>query len=788
MSGLLNITEFTTKTFDGKSYEPPSKLQITSRTVASLENNLKNYIDIVVDRWNKTYSKLVSAVEISEKIKAEEAAKNKMLGIAELETIVKNNKIIARITTAEEVKKRLNRVSAELLELSGRIGTLNGNYGINVKKGFAQKPPKAISVKKLCVDVCRELMKKIALYKIVIKEGLDIAVETETVPIKEEKKESKTANWRNLFDGIKIPDDLTVVATRKEETETEGTPVVKNSLDDDTFRSRKLIAQIGDELEYIENLLNSPNGVPYQFQEGILQRREKLVKMLSNLTGIESNIEKTIEIPYKNTPLQDIIDREIGYKEPLSDEEHQREEERLEAYYETAADDLSRLLEKDTVYIFNQGMDSILEAEKKANEKHAEEVIEKSNNEIEKINQERILTENTKEEEAVRTLNGYVEMKERNIEQEAKEAARDIFERNQIYDAALKESIAIAGHNAAVKIYELNKIADAAYETAIKLLARNTAIDINDYNEVLRLAENAAINISAYNEAVRIHDLNNISKTAYEEAMKIFENNKNIELEEKNRMAQTAGLYAVIHASENKMKELEKERDNIDLSLASIKQKIDEYNKQIKEVKEESGIVQTPIDLNYFQEEPTEEQISEDIKKLAYEAAREIFVNNSKMENDNNEEAEEEIKRLAYETAREIFVNNSKMENDSNEEAEEEIKKLAYETAKEIFANNLNTETVKEEKVETPAAQIVSDGTISFIQVNDRFAEQHTGAKKILAQKVSVDEMRKNGNQTNQTNETNQTRLDYSDTNSGILMDMQRYLESLEKPVAGEIA
>ena len=412
MGELLKITGFTTKSFDARSYEPPGRLQITSRTVASLENNIANFLDKVVDRWNQTYSKLISAVEISEKIKAEEEAKNKMLGLAELEAIVEANKAISKITAVDEVNKRLKLLTVELLTLAGRIGTLNDKYGINVKPGFAQKPPKAISVKKLCKDVFNELMKKVDLYRIALKDGIEIeetTPETKTVETKKvEKKKSGGANWKKLFDGSKIPEDLTVVANKEKEEKKENEELDETlapKVNQRAIEVRCLIANVGDELEAIDERLNDPNGVPFQYREGLLERRAKLVKILADLTGIEPNENKSFELPQMNTPLQELIDRNIGYKEAPTEEEHRVEEQRQEEYYNKVSDIVDRLQEKDHIYIFNEGMDKVLEAEKKDDQRKAEERIRKSNEEIEEMKQAKqgkVIDNSTAEEEARR--------------------------------------------------------------------------------------------------------------------------------------------------------------------------------------------------------------------------------------------------------------------------------------------------------------------------------------------------------------------------------------------------
>ena len=98
------------------------------------------------------------------------------------------------MTNSAIVNRRIRRVSIELLKLAGRIGTYKDNYGINVKPGFAQKPPKAISVQKLYADVYKLIMSKIDLYKMAEKKGLEVSGDGEVVT-----KDADVPNWRKLF-------------------------------------------------------------------------------------------------------------------------------------------------------------------------------------------------------------------------------------------------------------------------------------------------------------------------------------------------------------------------------------------------------------------------------------------------------------------------------------------------------------------------------------------------------------------------------------------------------------
>ena len=155
MSELLVLTDSSMKTCEGNSAKKPAKLRFTFPTIQSLQSNISNdKLGKAIEKLNTVYSELISAVEISEKIKAEEEVRSKMLGDQEEEARLEEEKTVSRMTEVDEVNKRLKNAKIELLKLAGRIGKYKDQFGINVQKGFAQKPPRAISIKGLYSRVC----------------------------------------------------------------------------------------------------------------------------------------------------------------------------------------------------------------------------------------------------------------------------------------------------------------------------------------------------------------------------------------------------------------------------------------------------------------------------------------------------------------------------------------------------------------------------------------------------------------------------------------------------------
>ena len=813
MSELLVLTDSSMKMCEGNSTKKASKLRFTFPTIQSLHNNIESdKLKKAIEKLNTVYTELISAVEISEKIKAEEEAKNKMLGIAELDTKLEEEKKISKITEVEEVNKRLKNVSIELLKLAGRIGKYKDQFGINVQKGFAQKPPRAISVKKLYTSIYSELMNKIDLYKIAAKDGMEFPQETE----KKEppKKESDgIPNWKKLFEGNSLPENNTVVVNKieeKEEDESETIVASSGMISEEDLDYRKMVGQLGDELELISNYEKNPESVPTQLREGITQRANKLRMMLSNLTGIETKAVSVEEYSaLNNTDFQNLIDKVTGYVAPPTKEEHMKTEESLKEYYndDRVTSKIRELAEKDVLYTFNQGMDQIIATETKQNGQEAVESIDRSNNEIAAINeknQERALTESISselvKEDAIKTLNGYVEMNNK-IEQEQlnrmqdlkrsayiiarKLAARntaiglnernnivdssniearrlaalntaidlhnlyqladssntearrlaalntaiDLNELNQIAESAYFEAKRLAGQNKTIEAEKMNEIINSSYEEAIRLAALNTAIDLNASNQIKESAQVEALKLAAKNTAIELNEINQILEASYTEAIRLAAKNTAIDIEEQNKIAQTASQFAVILASENVKQELLQKRDELSKELSSIDSSIDEINKKIEAYNSEASIPNNQIEVK--------QEVKPEEKSIIIPM--------------------EEIKASANEEAQRIFKN-------------DRVEVTRIEQPKNVINVNKNVE-VKESK---PQLQLEN---VTFLPISNKYGEQTSNPKPIIASIARADNMQKNGRAI--LGESNQLESNYADENIDYLNDLNEYLDSI---------
>lgn len=390
---MNNVLELTTIPVTNKKIEGSAsvkKLRLTGPTSLSLKENIRTgLISRQVEKYNSTYTELHNAVVSAEVALAEQEARDKALTTgtdaqseAERAAKIEEDNTLAKYTSAQVVKRRFNVLKIDVEKLSGRFGTLGQNFGVNVKKGYV---PKALSVPSLYSKIYSGIFKKSNVYKLADQlmnadpnllhnRGIEVAM-----PV---------ANWRSLFDGVQGTkhNQLNVTDKRRKRQETVTPLNEERAVTQEELSHRKLMGQLGDELDEIRKIQTSSEGVASPFNTGLIEREDSLLSMLSNLSGVESIASrKMVNTPKKdNTEFQNLIDRIVGYQEPISDEEHKKEEARQQEYYSNpeVSDIIDKLRHKDMLFTFNQPevYQSVMEAERLDNEKSAqtskEEVLE----------------------------------------------------------------------------------------------------------------------------------------------------------------------------------------------------------------------------------------------------------------------------------------------------------------------------------------------------------------------------------------------------------------------------
>lgn len=357
-----------------------SKVRLTPATALSLKKNIdENKIDTCIAKYNSVYTELRNAIVSVETAAAEQEARDSVLnGSKSQEEEQRNARIledntVAAITASDITKPRLSDLSIEVNKLQGRFGTLGKNYGVNVRERFI---PKALSVPRIYAKIYKVILNNSDLYKLADKV---VAVDPST---DETLEEMPVANWRSLFDGVETSkkDDVVVAMDGKanqDEEELEPVLTETKGLSQEELSHRKMMGQLGDELQEVRRLQESSSGIGSPFSAGLFEREESLLSMLSSLSGVDEIAKrKTAPVaPKNNTEFQDLIEHLVGYKEPISEEEHKAREEDMQEYYSDpdVSNTIDELRHKDVLYSFNQpdSYNKVMEAERKDNERVA---------------------------------------------------------------------------------------------------------------------------------------------------------------------------------------------------------------------------------------------------------------------------------------------------------------------------------------------------------------------------------------------------------------------------------
>ena len=815
MSNLLEKTEIVVKSkrLERKSGKLPSKLRLTSATKLSLQKNIdKNFLEKAIAKLNTIYSEMISAVEIAERAKAEEEARVKMSGNANLEAKIEADEKISKMTSEDIVIPRLRKVTIELLKLAGRIGTYKDNYAINVKKGFTSKSPvpqnyttaKAINVQKLYADVYKSVMNKLDLYKMAEKQGLELKKDGQIVT-----KNVDVPSWRKLFNDTNATQPNVTVAMSKpkdeDEEEKEFVPVSSKKLSEEDIAYRKTLSQLGDELQLIEDYEKSPSGVPAQFKSGFEARKNNLSKIFFDLTGIDSSNKQTVEVDLKdNTEFQNLIDEVNGYKEPMSEEEHKKMEESLNEYYSSdeVSQKISELNEKDVLYTFNQHMDDVIKAESLQNSKAATVSVKESEVETtiseEELARQRELAELKKgaEEQArmLKTLYDYMDKRDKFEEEKAErerkerielfngaeEQARILHERNQVIDLAHEEAQRIMDE-------ELRNQEDAKEKIMIMQGAKEEANRI--FNEELKAQQEKEdkkmIKNGAKEQAQMLHDRNIIIDGAQEQAQMLHENNiildsaeeeaKKIYQEQQNELKKGAKEQAqmlhdrdmIYEGAKEQAQELQQQNELIDIKeSAEIQAKI-LHNKSKK-----TQLLQEALEL------------SEKLKSINAEADKIDDIIDEMVDKDEEEkvvDVEEQPKPSRVKTEDGFF------DEEIISSAEEEAKRLyeqnvivdsAEEEAKRLYENNVIADSAEKEAQRLYDQDMISNG-----------AEEE--AKRLYEQNVMVDSAEEEAKKILNATMTRETEVERNtttnvapvsnDNNLLLLNNADRYAELTNK-------
>ena len=533
MSDVLVLSEFVVKNQKVEG-EHGNRIRLTEKTKDSLKNKINNgTIDISIKNYNKSYSELYKAYEIAEEASAEQEARDSVLGkssagmnSAQAKAKAMEDNLIANITSVDVAKPRLNVLNIDVQALEGKFGTFDDQFAVPIKEDYT---PKALSVPKLYANVYGTIMKNGALYKLSGKfAGIDPRFDGRS------DKPAIVANWKLLFgntqeDTHAQEETQAEIKAREEEAKQVIVEDVKGISQEELSR-RKMVGDLGTELKEVTDLLDSYNGKSSPFDEGLKERKSILEGMLSKVLDAPDMAKAEIaKAPVqRRSELQELIDKVVGYSEPLSEEEYNKKAQEMEDYYlqPEVGQTIEELQHKDVLYTFNNPeiYDKVMEAERKNNKEIADKMIALDVLDINEpdeqpqvvvrpepkfIKEEPIVQEKKKVE--VEPLEVTDEELARQIYnqilREADGEARIINNRIAIKDEANEQAVAIMNKKAAdeqaVLLANNNQILDAAEEQA-EMLAENSRILVaaneearlinknQEYQQILEDAEEQA--------------------------------------------------------------------------------------------------------------------------------------------------------------------------------------------------------------------------------------------------------------------------------------------------------
>lgn len=382
---MANILEATRS--DEKKRErdgQPAKLKFTYATYASFVKNSKHIESLakVLERYNTNYSALLNAVTKKEQADAEKNEREKITKSAEsaatdklIAEKIKNDEMIAKFVEPVVIIPRLNSLMIDVKPLAKRFGKLGNNYGVRAKKEFA---PKALSIPKLISEICSETLSNAQMYneeamKVILQDGKNDEANKAVTD-----KLLNGANWRELpFQEIK-EENVAIAMENNHAEEKQEVTVPSHGLTEQELSHRLLIAEAGERKAEIDELLKN-QGTGLQFSTALMERRESISKMLSELTGITISAKKNETIQtydMEKTPFQSQIEQIVGYTEPISKEEHDEIEASMNEFYNdpNVEEKRKELQLKEVLYIYNDPdtYKQVTKAERLDNERVAE--------------------------------------------------------------------------------------------------------------------------------------------------------------------------------------------------------------------------------------------------------------------------------------------------------------------------------------------------------------------------------------------------------------------------------
>ena len=640
---LVTNTTLAFNKSEKESGQAPSKLRMTADTIASFKANIdKGKIPAATEKFNIGYQEMRQALIAAETEAAEQQVRTTVMMDGKTQADIEREKalemanlreeqIIAKSSSVQVVKPKMDRLKLEPTTPELIFG--KNEKGLTAAIINPPFGPKALMVPLNFGKIYKKIGKNSSLYKLA-----DSIIEQQPVaqmpmmadanmmmdPTAEIRMAiaapppPKVANWRGLFDNSPVTSQIKVIPKVEAREEEVIVPVEQKGLTKEELSERKMKAQIGDELAEIRRLQKGMAGTT-PFSEGLLERENALLQMLGEISGIEikrknptnSNVETNA------TEFQRLIDDIIGYKKPLTIEEHEEKEKELEEHYSKpeVVETMKALQLKNILYDLNtpESYAAITEAERKDNEVKAAqstalELLDQTEPtlEVEFTNLDRIparlnddeLKHGAEEQaKALYSANMQVEIKE-----SAEEQAKLLLAREKQENVRLEQARRVQ--------QEMRELRMGAEEQAKALHTTNVRAELKEGAEeqarALYSAERNAV-MQEQAKALQEAELANIKTGAEEQARALHAANVRAELkegaEEQARALHTANVMAELKegAEEQAKSLIEKAKQEEQIAQAPVAQTVEapvqEPVQEVQIVKEEQKLEALNLEL-----------------------------------------------------------------------------------------------------------------------------------------------------------------------------------------------
>jgi hypothetical protein len=261
--------------------------------------------------------------------------------------------------------------------------------------------------------------------------GTEITETTTEVEDKPKLRKPRNSKWKKAF---------SEVVKKKEEQQEETTlqdlkreiaqPVVDVSGEVSLaeYKRRKTIAEAGEGIANIENL-NKNIGENEQISSALTDRRNKLVRIVSDLANVELSEKELPKVIDDRTEFQSVIDELLNVKEPPTKEEHDKKEEEYNDFFNDpfVLEQLKRQQLEGILYEYNnpETYNKIMEAERIADKQLSEKLKE----DVAKLTEDQV--NEVLNSQVSQNENGDIVISKRDAEIQAE----DLFQKNLAADA-----------------------------------------------------------------------------------------------------------------------------------------------------------------------------------------------------------------------------------------------------------------------------------------------------------------------------------------------------------------